>query len=218
MNPFQKISLLLVLTGLMIGFACSKAGKEAEWVNLMPGENLEGWTVLPIPPEGTLSDTLQWSMNTETGILRCSGKGGHDWLKYDQQEFADFIFHVEWRFEKIAEPAKYNSGVFVRNSADGKIWHQAQMGSESGGYLFGNSLIRGKIQRENTRDQIQTNPVKSAGEWNTFEITGQGNQIKLVVNDVPTTVWDDCEMLKGYIGLEAEGYAVEFRNLKIKAF
>jgi hypothetical protein len=26
----------------------------------------------------------------------------------------------------------------------------------------------------------------------------------------------DCEVPKGYLGLEAEGYRVEFRNLKLK--
>ncbi|NIA29693.1 MAG: hypothetical protein GWP06_07270 [Actinobacteria bacterium] len=38
----------------------------------------------------------------------------------------------------------------------------------------------------------------------------------MVVNGVKTTVWKNCEVLKGYIGLEAEGYYVEFRNLQVK--
>ncbi len=203
---------------IMSAMSCSKTKPKEEWVNVMPGPNLEGWTIVDIPADGPLSETPQWSLDKSTGNVVCNGTGGRDWLRYDRKEFSDFIFHAEWRFKKIEEPAKYNSGVFVRNSAEFKIWHQAQMGSASGGYLFGNSLVNGEEKRVSTKDQIKdmANPVKPAGEWNSYDITCKGQTISLVVNGVKTTVWKNCEVLKGYIGLEAEGYYVEFRNLKVK--
>ena len=44
-------------------------------------------------------------------------------LLYDK-EFGDAICHVEWRFKKLDGKKGYNSGVYVRNSGDGKSsWH-----------------------------------------------------------------------------------------------
>jgi len=37
----------------------------------------------------------------------------------------------------------------------------------------------------------------------------------LVINGVPTTRWQRVQVLKGYVGLEAEGYAIELKNLRI---
>jgi len=40
--------------------------------------------------------------------------------------------------------------------------------------------------------------------------------LTLWVNGDVTTVWESLEVLKGYVGLEAEGYRIEFRNLRLK--
>ncbi len=211
----KRITIFLLAAACIItAVSCSKSG--GGWVDLKPSTDLKGWTIIPMPPDAPLSEKPQWSATRE-GALRCDGSGGHDWIRYDAREFSDFVFHVEWKFDSKEEPAKYNSGVFVRNSEDGRVWHQAQMGSQSGGFLFGNTLIGGEIKRVNTRDQMkpEKNPVKAAGEWNTFDITCKNDRISLAVNGVETTVWEKCEVLKGYVGLEAEGFAVEFRNMRI---
>ena len=55
--------------------------------------------------------------------------------------------------------------------------------------------------------------MKPAGEWNTFEITCKGKDMALWVNGAVTCEWHDCEAYpKGYVGLEAEGFRIEFRN------
>ena len=38
----------------------------------------------------------------------------------------------------------------------------------------------------------------------------------LWVNGAVTNHWRECEVKKGYVGLEAEGYRIEFRNVKLK--
>lgn len=206
-----SIVLLFVLT---FGFMhCSKI--EAEWIDVTPGLNLEGWTIINIPPDQPLNDVQQWSVS-EGKIVRCSGEGGHEWLRYDVEQFGDCVFHAEWRFETLDEPAKYNSGIYVRNNADGTIWHQAQTGDASGGYLFGKTPVDGEIVRLSLREQMASSPVKSAGEWNSFDVACSGNTISVVVNGVPTVTWTDLETERGYIGLEAEGYAIEFKNLRVK--
>ena len=43
-----------------------------------------------------------------------------------------------------------------------------------------------------------------------------GKDITLWINGAVTSEFKECEALRGYIGLEAEGYRVEYRNVQIK--
>jgi hypothetical protein len=58
--------------------------------------------------------------------------------------------------------------------------------------------------------------VKPAGEWNTLEITARGKVLTLWVNGAVTCQFGDCGNPSGLVGLEGEGYRIEFRNLKVK--
>jgi hypothetical protein len=187
------------------------------WTDLLAEArpNLKGWTRGPIPPGGKLSEDSQWSLDTESNLLVCAGNRGHDWLRWDR-ELGDFVYHVEWRFTPVAGKKGYNSGIYVRNSADAKIWHQAQTGDGSGGYLFGDTLVDGQIKRVNLSKQVLSRRVKPAGEWNTFEITCKAKDVTLWVNGAVTSEWHECQVPRGYVGLEAEGWRIEFRNVKVK--
>jgi hypothetical protein len=39
----------------------------------------------------------------------------------------------------------------------------------------------------------------------------------LWVNGAVTNQWHECLVSKGYVGVEAEGYRIEFRNVKVKS-
>jgi hypothetical protein len=196
------------------------AGDTAGWVDLLKdaGPELKGWTRLPYPAGAKLNPDSQWRIDTATGHLVCEGDKGHEWLRWDQEQ-GDFVYHVEWRFTAVEGKKGYNSGVYARNSADATIWHQAQTGDGSGGFLFGSTLTDGKTARRNPskaeRDRGAAQ-VKPAGEWNTFEIRCNGKQMRLSVNGTETAVWDDCQVARGFIGLEAEGWRIEFRNVRLK--
>ncbi len=179
----------------------------------MPDASFRGWTRLAWA-DSKLDPVSQWKVDPARGVLICDGNRGHEWLRYDR-ELGDFRLHVEWRLVKIEGGKGYNSGVFVRNSADAKIWHQVQVGSLNGGYLFGVTPVKGEPQRFNLRDQMKEQRVKEAGEWNVYDITARGPKISAVVNDGPTSEFDRCEALKGYVGLEAEGFQIEFRKLNL---
>jgi hypothetical protein len=185
------------------------------WVDIMPDQSFKGWTRLAFLTTNPMDPVSQWKAGTANKVLVCEGDRGHEFLRYDK-ELANAIFHAEYRFTKIEGGKGYNSGVMIRNSADGTIWHQAQAGDQSGGYLFGNSPAQGKPQRFNLRSQMKENPVKPAGEWNAYELRADGPKITLWVNGVVTSEMTNCEVPKGYVGLEAEGYRIEFRNIKLK--
>ncbi len=181
------------------------------------GSELKGWTRVAIPPDGKLAEKSPWSLDSGSGELICAGdEAGHEWLRWDR-ELGDLIFHIEWRFEPIeGENPRYNSGVYARNSEDGKIWHQAQVGSGRGGFLFGDSPVDGEVRRVNLSKQAEDGRVRPAGEWNTYEITCKGSEMTLWTNGANTCTWANCQMPEGYIGVEAEGYRIIFRNLRVK--
>ncbi|MCC6859890.1 MAG: DUF1080 domain-containing protein [Bryobacterales bacterium] len=195
--------------------AAAAAWGQSNWTDLFPDGNFTGWTRLAIPPTAALGGP-QWKVDGANRVVICEGNGGHDWMRYDR-ELADFDFHVEWRFTpRESGEQKYNSGIFVRNSADGVLWHQGQTGGGSGGYLFGNTLVNGAPQRIALRQQSRAGLEKPAGEWNVYDLHCQGKTIRLTVNGQAASEFNQCEIPKGYIGLEGEGYRIEFRNLRLR--
>lgn len=190
------------------------------WVDLLADKSLKDWTRAPLGPvgqlpKGDISQPSPWRLDPSGQTLICDGdKSGHEMFRYGS-EAGDFVLHVEWRFTKLEGDQAYNSGVFVRTGADGAIWLQAQTGA-AGGYLFGNAPVNGTVQRVNLRQSMSENRVKAAGEWNTYEIRAVGKRVALWVNGAVVNEYAESEVPRGYVGLEAEGYRIEFRNLKLK--
>jgi hypothetical protein len=206
--------------GLTMGNDRPAAGQSAletdttGWTDIMPDEKLTGWTRLPVPAEAPLG-RAQWHMDGDRKHLVCEGDGGQDWLRYDR-ELDDFILHAEWRYTPVDGGGGYNSGIYVRTSPDGRVWHQAQVGDRDGGFFFGQTLTSGQLRRFNLADDLREQRVLRAGQWNTYEITCRGGMVVLWVNGVITNVWNGCETARGFLGVAGEGARIEFRNLKLK--
>lgn len=196
----------------------SKSALESDpagWIDLLKGADLKSFNRVSIPPKSKLNAKNPWSVADDKKTLICDGAGIHEMLLWER-EVGDGIFHVEWRFKKLEGKKGYNSGVYVRNSADGAIWHQAQVGSLNVGHLFGKTTIDGKPGSVPSNKLKGEQRGKEAGEWNIYEITCKGKTITLWINGAVTAVWDGCQVEKGYLGVEAEGWYIEFRNLKFK--
>jgi hypothetical protein len=228
LNKLRK--LLPIIAGLFVATATLFSGlptRAAEspsalqsnpegWVDIVPPMDLKGWYRVPVPPTGQLGRE-QWHVDGEKKVLICDGDGGHDMLLFDK-EIGDAIFHFEFCYTKVEGKTGYNSGAYVRNSKDGAIWHQAQFGDGKDGYLFGQTLgTEGQKKSFNLSKQVTDMRVKPAGEWNTLEVTAHGKVLTLWVNGAVTCQFENCGSEKGYLGLEGEGYRIEFRNLKVKA-
>ena len=174
----------------------------------------EVWTRIAIPPDHPVSQAEQWHIDWAKHQIVCDGNAGHEWLRFNT-ELANFDFRVKWRFTPVATPdPHYNSGVFFRNNLDGSIWHQAQT-SLAGGYLFGVTPVDGKPKSFNLQKEMIENRVKPTGQWNTYDIRCSGATCTLSVNGEvvnTTTVGLD----KGYIGLEAEGYQITFKDFSVE--
>ena len=160
-----------------------------------------------------MSDPSPWKLDGE--ILSCAGdKVGHEFLRY-APELADFVVHAEWRHIKTEGVTNYNGGLYVRTATDESIWHQVQT-TPGGGYLFGMTPVNGTPTRVNLREKPWENRVRPDGEWNSMEIRAVGKQMTLWINDATVTEWNQCEVPKGYVAIEAEGYPMEWRNVQLK--
>jgi len=221
---FTFACLILATIALTLGGAQSakaaetKSALEADsqgWLDILPAADLEGWYRVPVPPSGKLG-RAQWHVDSDKKVLVCDGDGGHDMLLFDK-EIGEAVFHVEFRYTRVEGKTGYNSGAYIRNSKDGAIWHQAQFGDAKDGYLFGETPTPdGKKRFFNMAKQVTDMRVKPAGEWNTLEITARGKTLTLWVNGAITCQFNDCGQAQGRVGLEGEGYRIEFRNLKLK--
>lgn len=223
------ILLLALPAGALAKAKVKKSALEADprgWTDILPDPKLTGWArVSPISTAGVKSavDPLLKVWTVKDGVLVCRGdlpsprmpsKGGsHEMLRYEK-ELGDFIFHVEWRFINPERPG-WNAGVYARVNQEANIWHQAQVGSASGGYWFGDTPdASGKIVRRKL-DPLEQR-VKPVGEWNTYEITGRGDRLTLWVNGAVVSEMTGLKVRRGHIGFEAELHHIEFRNLKLK--
>lgn len=201
------------LTALLV--IRTAAAQPAEWLDLLPDDSLKGWTRISIPAIDGLKPVQQWRVDRQQQALICDGKGGHEWLRYDR-ELANFVLQVDWRFTPRTEgELRYNSGIGVRLSKWGEIWYQAQTGT-TGGYIFGQNFADGALKSFNLRTQMTENRVKAPGEWNHYEITAKDDNLKLAVNGAVASELPGVGLRRGYIGFEAEGYEVTFRNIKLK--
>lgn len=185
------------------------------WRDILPAADLKGWSRVPVPPGAPLG-RQQWHLDETGTVLVCDGDGGHDMLLFER-EFGDAVFHLEFRYTRVEGRTGYNSGAYVRNSRDGALWHQAQFGDASDGFLFGETPgPEGRKRFFSTRKELRDSRVKPAGEWNTLEITARGKVLTLWVNGAVTSQFTGCGAPTGLVGLEGEGYRIEFRNLKVK--
>lgn len=199
---------------------CAQAGwakgrSSSGWVTITPQSNLDGWTRVAIPPSRPLNPGSQWKVDAVHHVIICQGNRGHEWLRYDHP-YKNFVFEVQWRLTKVPGAKNYNSGVFVRNNEDGKIWYQAQVGSTDGGYFFGDNPENGALKRFNLKSLLSENHMRLPGSWNTYKIRCVGKTLVLWVNGVKQSEFTQCSNPKGYVGLEAEGSLIQFRNLKIR--
>jgi hypothetical protein len=212
--------LMVIAAGSLTTMDAAPSALELDptgWVDVMPPADLKGWSRVPVPPGDPLGKP-QWRVEASGAgkVLLCEGDGGHDMLLCDR-EFGDAVFHAEFRYTKVEGKTGYNSGIYVRNNRDGSLWHQAQIGDATGGYLFGETPgADGKKRFFTTAKGVTHSGVKPAGEWNAVEITACGPVLTLWVNGVVTCVVKDCGRPKGLVGVEAEGFRIEFRNLKVK--
>ena len=177
--------------------ALSKADKDAGFVSMFNGKDFTGWRFegKESPPK-ELPDN--WSV--ADGLIKRSG-GGKPNLG-SAKAYADFEMKFEWRAVKD----KYNSGFFIR-SGEKVGANQINLAKGSEGAFIG-----GKLTGAMPVPKLQ----KPAGEWNEWRVLVVGEKVTFWCNGELAWEGTGIQPKEGYIGLQAEGAALEFRKLRIR--
>jgi hypothetical protein len=173
--------------------------------------------------EGSLGDaTIEngGTFTVEDGILRAEGPNG--WLRFPQQ-VRDFRMRVEVRFTTDVG----DSGVFFRALPDGEFnrgWpnksYQVQLLNPlAGGRLPPvGGIFRHVMPPGDTA--LDTAAVQAAftgtNEWQLVEIEVVGTEVTVTLNGTPVTRATGIADVAGYIGIQNETSAVEFRRIDIQ--
>lgn len=172
---------------------------------------LKGWTV-------ENSDTGNFTVNN--GVLRVEGPGG--WLRY-ANEYSDFTIRTEFRF--VTPDA--DSGLFVRARSTGGFgrgWplnsYQVQIRNpltESRFPPVGGLFRHGMPAGETVFDPAVVDTLtKQTGEWQTLEVDAIGDRLVARFNGTEVLRAGGIANPSGYIGLQGETGALEFRSLAIR--
>jgi sugar lactone lactonase YvrE len=171
--------------------------KEEGFEFLFNGRDFTGWRFSGGKEDGA-AEAPNWKV--EDGVIRLSG-GGSPHLA-TEREYADFELRFEWR----ALRDKYNSGLFLRSGRKvGANQINLAKGAEGG-------FIGGKVEGAKTVPELQ-NPV---GLWNEWRVLVRGERLTFWCNGQKAWEATGIKPAKGYIGLQAEGAPMEFRNLRIR--
>lgn len=204
MNHYRR--LLALTVALSASVACAQ---NDEFTPLFDG-TLDGWTI-----ENTSHDNF----SLREGILRVEEPEG--WLKSDRQ-YGDFVLRIEFRF--MTDNA--DSGIFVRAVADSEFirgWpgnsYQVQLRNPLGESPF--PPVGGVFRHGTPQGDIEFDPADAArlstgtGEWQTLQIELRGEELTVWLNDSLLSRAFNIVNERGYIGIQGETGAVEFRSIGI---
>jgi hypothetical protein len=189
---FTRFLPALCLCVLLVSNQSTRSAEEAPWVTLFNGKDLSGWV--------SVNDGV--FQVTDGNLHLAKGEG---WLR-TEKEYKDFVLELEWR----ALSEKYDSGIFVRSGAEGKPW-------PDGGWQINlkSNQLGALVKGSRTVVPAESDP-EPVNKWVKFRIEVKGKKIVLFVNGEKAWESDALDRESGFIGIEAEGHAFDFRAIRIQ--
>jgi len=214
----------------------TKPEKKAGWILLFNGKDFDGWRQCngtTMPANWIIEEN---AMKVFTGADKQPGQGSNGDILYSVKKFKNFELSIDWKTSKMG-----NSGIFynVREVPGKPIYYAAPEVQ----VLDNKDATDNKIDSHlagSLYDILPADPktCKPAGAWNTIvikvkdgKVTHTQNGVKVVEYTLWTPEWDAMVAKSkfktfpgwtegiakdGYIGLQDHGYAIWFRNIKIR--
>jgi hypothetical protein len=166
------------------------------------------------------ADATTWS--ERGGILVCSGKPKG--YAHTREQFANFTLRCEYRFVPSA-PApdaeaanKFNTGFMIYVQEPHKVWPASL---EVQGRFDEMASIKsngGAAALVTTDDQAGRESVRlPVGNWNAVEIVSRDGALSAALNGVVIATSQPGKLKSGMLGLQAEGFEVQFKHLRVQA-
>ncbi|MCU0473311.1 MAG: DUF1080 domain-containing protein [Bacteroidales bacterium] len=210
--------------------------KKSGWVLLFNGKDFNGWRQCngtEMPKNWIIEDD---AIKVFTGEGKKPGQGSNGDIIYAVKKFSNFELSIDWKTSEMG-----NSGIFynVREVPGKPVYYAAPevqvLDNEKATDNKIASHLAGSLY-----DMLPADPktVKPAGQWNNIIISLRDgkvihiqNGVKVVEYTLWTPEWDEMVAnskfktfpgfiegiaKEGYIGLQDHGYAIWFRNIKIR--
>ena len=216
MSNRQIVVMTAIVLAAVIGLAGPRAQEaDAGFTPLFNGRDLDGWVV-----ENATTDNF----TVTDGVLRVEGPDG--WLRSAAQ-YGDFSLRVEVRF--LTSDA--DSGIFLRAPGPAsnifvRGWpanaYQVQMRDMSvnkttNPFWIAN-LYRHRVAPGETKydGDAAMKAVRPTGQWQEVEIEAAGSRITATLNGIPVLDAADIVNPRGFIGIQGETGALEYRRIEIR--
>lgn len=183
----RTLVLALSLTALPLLQACA-----ADSMKDMSG-SFDGWRQI---------GDANWRI--ENGEFVADMGSGH---LVTQQDYADFRFTAEFWVDEGA-----NSGIFFRASDPNQIVDSNAYEANIFDTRPDPAYRTGGIVHHASPSQN----LDTAGKWNTYDITAEGEHITVILNGVTTVDFNDATYTSGPISLQYGAGTVKFRNVMIE--
>ena len=210
----NKLLLIgMIISGILLS-TCTKDNK----VLLFNGKDLSNWEKV-VFEEADVDEVFK----VEDGIIKVSGVPNAYILTSDS--YSNYKLHVEWRWSTVPS----NSGVLLHvqetNLVEWPLCIEAQLKNGNAGDIVmighgagvsvGDStyIINPEERRFEVALKFEESSENPAGEWNTYEITCNGDNIELIVNGILQNNATKSTLSSGPIALQSEGTPIEFRNV-----
>jgi hypothetical protein len=192
------IFAVCVLAGLTLparAQTVSDDEKKEGFVTLFDGKTFNGWRF----SSGKGADPKPKNWKLESGVILLTG-GGSPHLA-SQWDYEDFDVRLQWRPHKKG----YNSGFYIRSGRNVGA-NQINLAEKDAGHLMGGAKGGPAVPN------LQNPP----GEWNEWRVLAMGDKVTFWCNGKQAWEVTGFKDKRGYLGLQAEGAAIDFRNLRIK--
>ena len=190
------------------------ATSPAGWTSVQPGPALAAWTRAPLArdrhprPAAVVGRSGHWPPRLRQARAATSGCGTTATSGTRPSTSSGGSLPSQGADQ-------YNSGVLrAHRLLDISVWHQAQVGLSRRLTCSASTDVDGVAKR--VTQEPAAARVRPAGEWNTYELVARGRTLTLWVNGAVTSEIA-VDVPRGHFGLEAEGWRIEFRNMRIKA-
>jgi len=174
-------------------------------VLLLNGKDLTGWKVS--------SDALKDTFSVVDGAMACKGKPA-GYIRTEAQ-YTNYVLRAQLRHH-----VKCNAGVLVRVHGEDKVWPnsiecQGQKDHMGDIWNIGEFPMKAAADRTRGRHTRKLHPTneKPVGQWNNYEIYLNKGRLVIKVNGLVQNIATDCKELPGWVALQSEGGALDYRNI-----
>ncbi len=220
----RQILMVAILGVALAGVAAQSAETKAAssettvhpgTIQLFNGVNFDGWKRF-IPADEGVDPKTVWEVR-DGGVLYCKGKP-NGYIR-TTTPYGNYRLTFEWRWPGDKGG---NNGVLIHIQEPDKVWPKSIEGQLQTKNAADFWVIDGSEFKEHTNPDDRRVPKmhqdneKPLGEWNHCEVVCDGDTIRMTVNGLLQNVATECNLTKGYIGLQSEGTPIEYRNIVLE--